>query len=66
MGGADKVVLDLNQRARTQLKCQSRLAVIPGATPLFEEPGVLDQVTDLAGNWFGRHFAQVSHIAAAA
>ena len=66
VGGADKVVLDLNQRAWAQLKCESRLAVIPGATHLFCEPGALGQVTDLAGDWFGRHFAQVSHIAAAA
>ena len=66
VGGADKVVLDLNQRARAQLKCESRLAVIPGATHLFCEPGALGQVTDLAGDWFGGHFAQVSHIAAAA
>ena len=66
VGGADKVVLDLNQRARAQLTCESRLAVIPGATHLFEEPGALAQVTDLAGDWFGRHFAQVSRIAAAA
>ena len=66
VGGADKVLLDLNQRAQAQLKCKSRLAVIPGATHLFEEPGALDQVTDLAGDWFGRHFAQVRLIAAAA
>jgi len=66
VGGADKVVLGLNQRARAQLTCESRLAVIPGATHLFEEPGALDQVTDLAGDWFGRHFARVGHIAAAA
>jgi len=66
VGGADQVVLDLNQRARAQLTCESRLAVIPGATHLFSEPGALGQVTDLAGDWFGRHFAQVSLIAPAA
>ncbi len=66
VGGADKVVLDLNQRARAQLTCESRLAVIPGATHLFSEPGALEQVADLAGDWFGRHFAQVSGIAPAA
>ena len=66
VGGADKDVLVLNQRARAQLKCESRLAVIPGATHLFEEPGALGQVTDLAGDWFGRHFAQAADIAHAA
>ncbi|HTQ94663.1 MAG TPA: phosphoribosyltransferase [Streptosporangiaceae bacterium] len=66
VGGADTVVLDLNQRARAQLRCESRLAVVPGATHLFSEPGALEQVTDLAGDWLGRHFAQVSQIAPAA
>jgi len=66
VGGADDAVLDLNRRAQAQLKCESRLAVIPGATHLFEEPGALDQVTDLAGDWFARHFAQASGTAPAA
>jgi putative phosphoribosyl transferase len=66
VGGADKVVLDLNQRAHTQLRCESRLAVIPGATQLFSEPGALGQVTDLAVGWFGRHFAWAGAIPAAA
>ena len=65
-GGTDKAILDHNQRARAQLKCESRLAVIPGATRLLEEPGALEQVTDLAGDWFTRHFAPTSSIAAAA
>jgi len=66
VGGADTVVPDLNQRARAQLKCESRLAVVPGATHLFPEPGALGQVTDLAADWFGRHFARADAIAAAA
>ena len=66
VGGADKTVLDLNQRARAQLRCESRLTVIPGATRMLEEPGALGQVTDLAGDWFIRHFARMSNIAAAA
>ncbi len=66
VGGADKMILDLNQRARAQLKCESGVAVIPGATHLFSEPGALSQVTDLAADWFGRHFARAGAIAAAA
>jgi putative phosphoribosyl transferase len=65
-GGADKAVLGLNQRARTQLKCESRLAVIPGATHMCDEPGALGQVTDPTSGWFARHFARMSTIAAAA
>ena len=66
VGGADTVILDLNQRARTQLKCESRLAVVPGATHLFPEPAALGQVTGLAADWFGRHLAGADAIAAAA
>src|SRR5690348_388304 len=65
-GGADKVVLDLNQQALPRLECESRLAVVPGATHLFEEPGALGQVTDLTRGWFARHFALASAIAPAA
>ena len=63
---ADTMVLDLNQRARAQLRCESRLAVVPGATHLFSEPGALGQVTDLAVGWFGRQFAWTGAIPAAA
>ena len=62
----DKVVLDLNQRALPRLECESRLAVVPSTTPMFEEPGALGQVTDLASGWFARHFALASTIAPAA
>ena len=65
-GGGDKAVLHLNQRARTQLTCENRLAVIPGTTQLCEEPGTLSQVTDLSSGWFARHFAQTGSIAHAA
>ena len=66
VGGADTVILDLNQRAQTQLKGESHLAVVPGATHLFPEPAALGQVTGLAADWFGRHFAQAGALAAAA
>lgn len=48
--GADEVVLGLNRQAQERLRCENRLAVIPGATQLFEEPGALEQVADLAGD----------------
>ncbi|MFN7922025.1 MAG: dienelactone hydrolase family protein [Bryobacteraceae bacterium] len=57
VGGEDDVVLDLNRQAQRQLRCPSRLAVIPGATHLFEEPGALDEVTRLAREWFLSHLA---------
>jgi putative phosphoribosyl transferase len=58
VGGADRLVLDLNRQAQAQLTCENHLEVIPGATHLFEEPGALEQVADLAQGWFTRHFAQ--------
>ena len=55
VGGNDAVVLDLNERALGHLRCVKALAVIPGATHLFEEPGTLDDVCDHATAWFERH-----------
>lgn len=55
VGGRDTRVLDFNRRAQRELRCENRLDVIPGATHLFEEPGALDEVADLALGWFTRH-----------
>jgi putative phosphoribosyl transferase len=55
VGGADEVVLDLNRQALEQLRCEARLEVVAGATHLFEEPGALERVADLAGAWFADH-----------
>ena len=57
VGGRDSVVLELNRRAQAELRCVSRLEVVPGATHLFEEPGALDAVARLAGDWFVDHLA---------
>ena len=58
VGGADQLVLDLNRQAQAALTCENRLEVIPGATHLFEEPGAMRQVAQLARDWLTRHFAQ--------
>ena len=55
VGGADAEVLVLNRRALRQLTNQSELAIVPGATHLFEEHGALERMTQLAGNWFSAH-----------
>lgn len=55
VGGHDEEVLELNERAKRELAGESTLSVVPGATHLFEEPGTLDVVTDLAREWFVRH-----------
>lgn len=56
VGGHDPVVLDLNRQAQHRLSCENKLTVIPGATHLFDEPGALEQVVELAADWFTRHF----------
>lgn len=56
VGGADDQVLELNRMAATQLRCESRLAVVPGATHLFEEPGALAEVARLSAGWFEKYF----------
>jgi len=58
VGGADLPVLDLNRQALERLACEKRLAVVPGATHLFEEPGALEEVADLAADWFAEHLRE--------
>lgn len=55
VGGEDRVVVGLNQQAFAHLHAEKRLEIVPGATHLFEEPGALEIVADLAGDWFRRH-----------
>jgi putative phosphoribosyl transferase len=58
VGGDDTVVLRLNHEAIAELprETERRLEIIPGATHLFEEPGALDRVAELARDWFQQHF----------
>jgi putative phosphoribosyl transferase len=57
VGGRDEVVLDLNRSAMAQLPRETgqKLEIVPGATHLFEEPGALEQVAQLATDWFLAH-----------
>jgi putative phosphoribosyl transferase len=55
VGGADDVVLELNEAARAQMHAGVRLVTVPGATHLFEEPGALETVAALARDWFLEH-----------
>ncbi|MCI3226406.1 phosphoribosyltransferase family protein [Streptomyces sp. NP-1717] len=64
VGGDDLQVIDLNRAAQSWLHCENRLAVVPGATHLFEESGALERVTELAGEWFTDHMTPAAHTAA--
>ena len=57
VGALDVEVLQLNEKAMMQMSAPVDLQVIPGATHLFEEPGTLEKVAQLAGDWFLRHLS---------
>jgi putative phosphoribosyl transferase len=59
VGGADREVLELNRRAAERLAAEHEIAVIPGATHLFPEPGALEQVFDLSVAWLARSLPAV-------
>ena len=60
VGGHDVGVLELNQAAAQALRCPNELAIVPGATHLFEEPGAMKQVAELAGAWLTQHLTAAS------
>jgi dienelactone hydrolase len=58
VGGADEQVLELNRASLELLDAEKQLVVVPGATHLFEEPGALEEVAQLAADWFSRHLPE--------
>lgn len=60
VGGYDEVVIELNRSAAQVLAAEYRIEIVPGATHLFEEPGALEQVAELARAWFVQHL-QAAH-----
>jgi len=56
--GADAELLELNRDAVSRMTVPTQLAIVPGASAAFEEPGALDEVATLAGEWIVEHFAQ--------
>jgi putative phosphoribosyl transferase len=55
VGGNDEIVLGLNRQAQALMRCENDLAIVPGATHLFEEPGTLQQAAELARDWLVDH-----------
>ncbi|HUP33216.1 MAG TPA: dienelactone hydrolase family protein [Gaiellaceae bacterium] len=60
VGGADDVVLELNRRALESMTCAAELRVVAGAGHLFEEPGTLEEVAQLARDWLLRYLRPAS------
>ena len=55
VGGVDYPVIEMNKAALARLRCEKEMKIVPGASHLFEEPGTLEQVADLAAAWFQKH-----------
>jgi pimeloyl-ACP methyl ester carboxylesterase len=55
VGGGDEPVIEMNRWAMDRMKGHVKLLIVPGATHLFEEPGALEQVAELARDWFREH-----------
>ena len=60
VGGNDDAVISLNREAFARLRCEKEMKIIPSATHLFEEPGALEEVANLAAHWFQSHL-QIAH-----
>jgi dienelactone hydrolase len=58
VGGNDTPVIGMNEEAMEQMHAEKKLEIIPGATHLFPEPGALEQVAELARDWFDRHLTK--------
>ena len=57
VGGEDAIVIDLNRQTQQHLNCEHRLEIVQGASHLFEEPGTLERVAELASSWFAHWLA---------
>jgi putative phosphoribosyl transferase len=55
VGGEDRVVIGLNEKAYDQMNAEKGMEIIPGATHLFEESGTLEEAARLAAEWFKKH-----------
>ena len=55
VGGADHPVIGMNEEAKRYLRCENDLVIVPDVTHLFEEPGAIEKVSELAADWFERH-----------
>ncbi len=57
VGSNDHAVIGLNKMALNQMEAEKEITIVPGATHLFEEPGTLEKVAELARDWFARHLS---------
>jgi putative phosphoribosyl transferase len=55
VGGHDKEVIEMNRHALRYLETEKKIEIVPGATHLFEEPGAIERVAELARDWFSKY-----------
>jgi len=60
VGGDDRQVMTLNEQAYDRLQCEKALRIVSGASHLFEEPGALEKVADMAGEWFASRLLPIT------
>lgn len=60
VGSRDEPVIEMNETAKSRMRAHVELSIVPGATHLFEEPGTIEQVMELAAGWFQRWLAPAS------
>ena len=60
VGGDDREVIGLNRDASARMRVENKIVIGPGASHLFEEPGTLEEVARLAGEWFEKYLTQES------
>jgi putative phosphoribosyl transferase len=60
VGGDDREVISLNREASARMRVENKIVIVPGASHLFEEPGTLEEVARLAGEWFEKYLTQES------
>ena len=55
VGSLDQEILTLNSKAFARLECVKKLQIIEGASHLFEEPGKLTEIANVAASWFDKY-----------
>ncbi|MGB7442981.1 MAG: hypothetical protein WA919_18100 [Coleofasciculaceae cyanobacterium] len=62
VGEKDTAIIESNRKALAGLHTEKRLEIVPRATHLFEEPGMLEEVARLTSQWFQQHLTQTTNL----
>jgi putative phosphoribosyl transferase len=62
VGSEDTPVIGMNREASARMRVENRIVIVPGASHLFEEPGMIEEVARLAGEWFGKYLVTLKKL----